>query len=177
MREILASVKNKYQKDAIIGELEKKYYNLSGPAFAKKSAAVDECLNVVAALISTTLGTIGMVGNLMMGNEQSSMEKEQLEESVDNTAVRELQLYIENDGNIYRQRIKPIIRNLASKMKKGSFDEKLAVKAFIYAVEDGQKAYNKEFGSGSMNLNRDSKTATAEKLLEKYREEIEQEMK
>jgi hypothetical protein len=103
--------------------------------------------------------------------------EEILNESVDETAARELQLYIENDGNIYRQRIKPIIRNLASKMKKGSFDEKLAVKAFLYAVEDGQKAYNKEFGSGSMNLNRDSKTATAEKLLEKYREEIEQEMK
>jgi len=102
--------------------------------------------------------------------------KEEIEESVDSHSARELQLYIENDRNIYRQRIQPIIRNLASKMKKGSFDEKLAVKAFMYAVEDGQKAYNKEFGDGSMKLDRNSKTAVAEKLLDGYREEIEQAM-
>jgi hypothetical protein len=71
VREILANAKNKYQKDSIIADLEKEYFKLSGPAFAKKSAAVDECLNVIAALISTTLGTIGLVGNLMMGEESS----------------------------------------------------------------------------------------------------------
>lgn len=98
---------------------------------------------------------------------------EDLDEAVDETSARELQLYIENDRNIYRQRVQPIIKNLSGKMKKGSFDEKLAVKAFMYAVEDGQKAYNKEFGSGSMNLDKATKTMVAERLLDSYRDEME----
>ena len=48
----------------------------------------------------------------------SEADEPTLDEGVDEVAARELTLYIENDSTIYRQRIQPIIKNLARKMKK-----------------------------------------------------------
>lgn len=118
--------------------------------------------------------------NRIVDTARQILEGKSIDEAVDKIAATELRLYIENDSNIYRQRIQPIIKNLGQKMKRGSFDEKLAVKAFMYAVEDGQKAYNKEYthpadpqGFGGMKLDNATKTAVAEELLNSYREEIE----
>ena len=59
----------------------------------------------------------------------------------------ELLLFIENDGEIYRQRIEPITKNLAKKKKKGVYQETGAVKLWLYAVIDGAKKYAKEFAT------------------------------
>lgn len=96
----------------------------------------------------------------------------QVDEAVDSVSARELEMYITNDSTIYRQRITPIIKNYARKMKNGSFDENKAVKGFLYAVGDGIKSYNKEYGAGSMVIDKATKEEVARQLLDAYREEI-----
>ena len=65
---------------------------------------------------------------------------------------RELKLYIDNDGQLYRQRYTPIEKNLTKKMQKGNYDSKLAVKLFMYLVDDGAKKYVKDFGGNVKDM-------------------------
>jgi len=62
-------------------------------------------------------------------------------------ALRELLLFIENDGDLYRQRAQPIMKNLAKKMVKGTYDSDRAVTAWKYLADAGAKKYQKEFGT------------------------------
>jgi len=61
--------------------------------------------------------------------------------------AQELLLYTQNDGDIYRQRVQPIEKNLEKKWKSGKYDHNLAWKIWMYALEDGAKKYIKEHGS------------------------------
>jgi hypothetical protein len=67
---------------------------------------------------------------------------------VDRIAAKELQLYTENDYDIYRSRTQPIQKNLARKRYKGTYDSRKAVKGFQYATDDAARKYTKEFGTG-----------------------------
>jgi hypothetical protein len=67
----------------------------------------------------------------------------------DPDAAREIELYAENDGDLYRQRRRPILINLSKKHKKGMYDVNKAAKLWMYYIEDAMKKYNKEFGSGN----------------------------
>jgi hypothetical protein len=62
-------------------------------------------------------------------------------------AGRELVLFIENDGGLYRQQGEPILKNLVRKMLKGIFSEPLAAKLYLYYVNNGAQKYVQEFGS------------------------------
>jgi len=88
----------------------------------------------------------------------------------DDVERREIELFTSNHAQIYRQRIQPIIKNLAKKKAKGTYDDKLAIKAWTYAVNDGIKAYNKEFGS-SIKLSGAEKAKAAEYLLKQFEDE------
>ncbi len=61
--------------------------------------------------------------------------------------IRELQLFIENDGALYRQQNLPILRNLALKKARGVYDSAKAAKLFGYLVDAGAKKYAREFAS------------------------------
>jgi len=61
--------------------------------------------------------------------------------------ARELHLYCENDGDIYRQRIEPIRKNLVRRLKKGTYDHEKSKKLWMYVVDACAKKYSKEFGS------------------------------
>lgn len=61
-------------------------------------------------------------------------------------AAKELILYIENDGDLHRQRVVPIYKNLQKKKERGIYNKELAVKLFMYLVDDEAKKYIKEFG-------------------------------
>lgn len=71
-----------------------------------------------------------------------------LNEGGDKDAARELELYIDNDGQLYNQQYLPILKNLSKKMAKGKYDIKLAVKLWTYMADSGAKKYAKEYGSG-----------------------------
>ena len=62
-------------------------------------------------------------------------------------AAKELHVYIDNDGGLYRQQGQPILKNLATKKATGVYDHDKAVKLYMYYAENGAKKYAKEFGS------------------------------
>lgn len=65
----------------------------------------------------------------------------------DESVARELKLFIDNDAELYRQRTMPIMKNLARKIRKGSYDSELAVKLWKYLADAGAKKYAREHGS------------------------------
>lgn len=73
--------------------------------------------------------------------------------SYDPTAARELELYIENDGELYRQRTS-YVDNMKRKMRNGSYDPAKGTKLWLYWVEKGAQKYQREFGSGGTDRNR-----------------------
>lgn len=103
---------------------------------------------------------------------EKAMKNEEHINEMDGVMIRELGLYIANNADMYRQRIQPIIKNMRRKMNKGIYDEKLAAKGFMYAVTDGIKRYNKEYGAGSMKLSKSEKEEVALILLRDYQDEI-----
>jgi hypothetical protein len=67
------------------------------------------------------------------------------------TEADELLLFIENDGDLYRQQAQPIMKNLARKMVKGNYSSTLAVKLWRYLADAGAQKYTREFGGGGGN--------------------------
>lgn len=67
---------------------------------------------------------------------------------LDSSMARELELFITNDGDLYRQQYKPILANLATKKARGVYDHSKAVKLFGYLVESGLKKYTREVAGG-----------------------------
>jgi hypothetical protein len=59
---------------------------------------------------------------------------------------RELELYIDNDSDLYRKRKHPIEINLTKKLASGKFDINQAPKLYRYLIDDGIKKYTKDFG-------------------------------
>ena len=66
----------------------------------------------------------------------------------DMVAATELDLYVTNDADLYRQQHQPILKNLITKMARGTYDRDKAVKLFMYLAENGAKKYAREFGDG-----------------------------
>lgn len=64
-----------------------------------------------------------------------------------NTEARELVLYIQNDGMLYKTRHVPIMQNLCKHIAKARYDRSEAMKSYMSLAEDGAKAYVKEYGS------------------------------
>lgn len=65
----------------------------------------------------------------------------------DKDAAREIQLYADNDSQLYRQRKNPILQNLSRKYIKGTYDINKAAKLWRYYIDAALQKYHKEFGS------------------------------
>lgn len=65
----------------------------------------------------------------------------------DKDAAREIELFADNDSQLYYQYRRPILINLSKKYKKGTFDVDKAAKLWRYFIDAALKKYNKEFGS------------------------------
>ncbi len=90
--------------------------------------------------------------------------------------ARELELFIVNDGDLYRQNIGPVVKNLAKKMAKGTYKHDLAVKLWLYTAGFGAQKYTKEHG-GSGNGSYGSfspadRKAVAKELADYYLDEV-----
>ena len=105
----------------------------------------------------------------------------------DSVAARELALFTENDGTLYRQ-AQSIITNLAKKMAKGQFNRTKAVKAMGYLADSGGRKYMKDMGDPvrgpwhsypmakvSRVFSPATRRAAAAILLDGYMEDIEDE--
>lgn len=64
--------------------------------------------------------------------------------SHDTALARDLQIFIDNDGDLYRQQTLPIQKNLSRKWQKGTYDSSKAPKIWEYLVESGAKKYHKD---------------------------------
>ena len=63
------------------------------------------------------------------------------------TDAHELTLFAENDGDLYRARIQPIIQNLARKVAAGTYDPAKAPTLWRYAADDAAQRYTREHGT------------------------------
>ena len=84
--------------------------------------------------------------------------------------ARELKMYIDNDGDLYKQRLIPIVKNIQRKMKSGKYDHNKAPKLWKYLVDDGAKKYQKEFPG--VKFSKVVKDAVAEEYADEYYEEL-----
>jgi len=100
--------------------------------------------------------------------------RKKLNEGLDRHAIQELKLYIENDRDLYRQQIVPIIKNIQRRMKKGTYDHLKAPKLWMYLVDNGAKKYVKEFGGDvKSQFPKDVRHSVAVEFANEYRAEIE----
>lgn len=74
-----------------------------------------------------------------------------LPEYRDPDAAREIELFADNDSQLYYQSRRPILQNLTKKYKKGTYDIDKAAKLWRYYIDAALKKYNKEFGSRGDN--------------------------
>lgn len=94
--------------------------------------------------------------------------------SSDDHAVDELKLFIENDQELYKRQLVPIVKNIQKKMKSGKYDHSKAPKLWMYLVDAGAKKYIKEFGDQSqMGFPKQVRMEVAQQLADEYKEEIE----
>lgn len=72
---------------------------------------------------------------------------------IDEVAARELDLYAENTSQLYPQ-FQSIIANIKRRVKKGTYDPKLAPQLWMYWYESAAKQYAKEFASSQSEWSR-----------------------
>ena len=84
-------------------------------------------------------------------------------------------LAVIHSAQIYRSRILSIVKNYKKKLKSGKYNPELAVKGFVYAVEDGLAERTKQTGV-KMRLSGEQKLKVARELLDYYSDEIGEDM-
>ena len=89
--------------------------------------------------------------------------------------ARELHLYCENDGDIYRQRIEPIRKNLQRKLKRGVYDHEKAKKLWMYAADACAKKYAKEFGDSHQPWHKMFSMADRKEVAKEFADNYKQE--
>jgi hypothetical protein len=89
---------------------------------------------------------------------------------VDKVIARELSLFISNDGQLYRQMLKPIILNLARRHINKTYNADMAVKAWENLVEEGIRSYSKQHGK--IVANPATRNAAAKDLQQEWQGEL-----
>ena len=95
---------------------------------------------------------------------------------VNEVSAAELFLYATNDYKLYTSYVQPILDNFRRKVKKGTFNEKLAPKAFDTCVKDAAMRYCKEFGTPGVpyyyTFNAATRREVAVMMYEHFRYEL-----
>jgi hypothetical protein len=89
---------------------------------------------------------------------------------------RELTLYATNYGRLYDYRIVPVVRNLAKKFAKGTFNPDKAIDAFYPVATEAAKKYCREFArveDAPRIFSVTDRFTTAADMVEYYMENIE----
>lgn len=91
--------------------------------------------------------------------------------------VRELEIFVNNDADIYKRIMEPIIKNLMTKRAQGKYKSDMAVKAFMYAVDSGAKKYAKDHANANewnTIFPKNVRTEVAKSLRDDFEEEAEE---
>ena len=93
----------------------------------------------------------------------------------DLTAARELKIFIDNDGQLYKQQTRSIEKNLCRRRAKKTYDHKKSVKLWKYLADSGAKKYAKTSGSNNSKwfemFDVPTREATAKRLADDFRSE------
>ena len=95
--------------------------------------------------------------------DRSGILKEKLSQE-----VRELRLFIDNDARLYKSRYIPILKNLSKFKKKDKYNPKLAIKAFMFLIDDGAKQYTKNYGGDPSIFSKKDKVELAKDYAEEF---------
>jgi hypothetical protein len=96
---------------------------------------------------------------------------------LDTHAAKELELFVENDADLYRQQYTPINKNLITKMARGVYNHDKAVKLFGYLMESGAKKYAKQYSSSVSDWHQIFSPATRKSVAELFARHFEAEAK
>lgn len=88
--------------------------------------------------------------------------------AVDEDVLEDLEFFMDNTSSLHQQ-FNSIIANVKRKMESGKYDPKLSPKLWMYWVEDGVKAYAKEFSvNPKVQFPMELKKALADRLSKHY---------
>ena len=97
------------------------------------------------------------------------------ESSID--AVNELDLYINNNEDLYRKRFMPLIYNLRRDVSSKRYNHENAIKQWNLLVNDAAREYVKEFGKPSEDVKdmfpQETRTKVAQVIADRELENIE----
>jgi len=96
---------------------------------------------------------------------------------MDKVTVRELQLYIDNDADLYRSQYTPILKNLMTKHGQGRYNSQTAVKLWMYLVDNGAKKYSQDHGHSGAVWHKMFPKALRLKVAAALRDDFEDEAK
>ena len=97
-----------------------------------------------------------------------------IQESLD--AVNELDLYINNNEDLYRKRFMPLVHNLNKDVKNNRYNHDNATKPWNLLVNDAAREYVKEFGKPGEDVkdmfSQDSRAKVARVLADRELENM-----
>ena len=97
------------------------------------------------------------------------------ESSID--AVNELDLYINNNEDLYRKRFMPLIYNLRTDVSSNRYNHENAIKQWNLLVNDAAREYVKEFGKPNEDVKdmfpQETRTKVAQVIADRELENIE----
>lgn len=160
-RDLIDSIVYFVQEGAIVPT--KKASNIKGGTYIMRKKR----FNVRASMSAKRRNTVS-------ASRMRSVRCARTSGEVDNVAVRELVLYITNDAKLYPN-VLSIIENMKRKVKRGQYNDDLAIKAWQYLADDGVRKYDKEFGSnnGSVSmLNPATRKEIAKQLRDYYKDQV-----
>lgn len=92
--------------------------------------------------------------------------------AVDKDVLEDLDVFMENTGSLDTKKM-TIINNLKRKIEAGTYDKNQAPRAWMHWIEDGIKAYVREFSVNPRSMfPMDLKNALADRLAKRYEEAI-----
>ena len=104
--------------------------------------------------------------------EVVSEARSRIIEVADEHAATELYLFMQNERDLQRQK-DSIIKNIVRKKKAEKYDHSKAPKLWSYWVDNGAKAYDKEYSSpGAKTFDKDTRQSVAIQFANEYNTEI-----
>ena len=104
--------------------------------------------------------------------EVVSEARNRIIETIDRVAADELYNFMQNERDLERQK-DSIIKNIIRKKKSGKYDHSKAPKLWMYWVDSGAKAYDKEYSSpGVKTFDKDTRGSVAIQFANEYNAEI-----
>jgi hypothetical protein len=109
-----------------------------------------------------------------MTNEAINKQLAKAQTMADKDQSRDLALIICNDGDIYKQSIKPTITNLQKKIKKQNFEPTQAIQAFYNVVLSALKnpRFNRYYTYNIKMVSVPTRYDTAVQVAEHFEDEI-----